>query len=305
MEPALKQRLLGAVVLIALAIIFVPMFLGGSGEQPGSTTIDMQIPPQPERDFETRMLPVDPTPAAPTPAKDPAPVTREPVASIDTATAPPVAPPPAAVTEPVPATPPQAAPPAAVETKPAAPEPTPVAAGQAAIGNYLVHLGVYAEAGNAQELVAALKRAGFPAFQEPVDMKGKPARRVRVGPYTDRAEAEAARIRIKQIRADVPGSVVATSTDISRDQAQTAATTARAGGWAVQLGAFGAEADAKALAKRLQGAGFTSFVDPIATEGKTLWRVRAGPEVDRSKADTLRNRIKEKLKLDGLVVTQP
>ena len=38
--------------------------------------------------------------------------------------------------------------------------------------------------------------------------------------------------------------------------------------------------------------------------GSTLWRVRAGPEVDRGAADKLRASIKDKLKLDGMIVTQ-
>jgi glutathione S-transferase len=42
----------------------------------------------------------------------------------------------------------------------------------------------------------------------------------------------------------------------------------------------------------------------IDAETGTLWRVRAGPEADRGNADKLKGRIKEKLKLDGMVVTQ-
>ena len=60
MEPALKQRLLGAVVLIALAIIFVPMILSSNGPNHESGTVDLEIPPAPNREFETRVLPVDP-----------------------------------------------------------------------------------------------------------------------------------------------------------------------------------------------------------------------------------------------------
>ena len=55
MDSALKQRLLGAAVLIALAIIFVPMFFSGTPPKTdGTTTQSLNIPPAPERNFETR-----------------------------------------------------------------------------------------------------------------------------------------------------------------------------------------------------------------------------------------------------------
>jgi DedD protein len=78
---------------------------------------------------------------------------------------------------------------------------------------------------------------------------------------------------------------------------------ARAGGWAVQLGAFKTAEDANMLRGRLQTAGFVAYVDKLTAE-QTLWRVRAGPETDRANADKLRARIKDKLKLDGLIVAQ-
>jgi DedD protein len=198
-----------------------------------------------------------------------------------------------------------------------APEPTPdaapakpassaqIEAGKGADGRFLVHLGVYAASGNANDLVAQLKKSGFPAFAETVDFKGKPAQRVRVGPFADRAEAEAARIRIKQVRSDVPSSIVGSAEDAKADAPATAVASAEAGGWAVQLGAFGTAEDANKLSGRVRAAGFAAFVDKFVAENKTLWRVRAGPEVDRGNAEKLRDRIKDKLKVDGIVVSQP
>ena len=55
---------------------------------------------------------------------------------------------------------------------------------------------------------------------------------------------------------------------------------------------------------RLKAAGFVAFVDKVGAETGTLWRVRAGPEADRGNADKLKGRIKDKLKMDGMVVTQ-
>jgi len=52
METTLKQRLIGAAVIIALAVIFVPMILDGSGQQ-DSMVINMEVPPEPTFTFES------------------------------------------------------------------------------------------------------------------------------------------------------------------------------------------------------------------------------------------------------------
>lgn len=294
MDSALKQRLLGAAVLIALAIIFVPMIFSGSGPVQESATVNLEIPPAPDREFETRVMTVDANNRDPGATPVPAPA-AEPVVAVDV--------PAPAQTEPAVAAAPE--PEAAVPATAATPEmPDPPAAGVAANGNFLVHLGIYAAASNATELVDTLKRAGLPAFAEATEFQGKAAQRVRVGPYASRADAEASRIRIKQLKPDVPGSVVARSTDATADAPATAVAATRAGSWAVQLGAFKTEDDANKLRARLRGAGFASWVDKLAAEQQVLWRVRAGPETDRANAEKLRDRIKEKLKVDGLIVTQ-
>jgi len=313
MDLSLKQRLLGAAVLIALAVIFVPMLISGSAPQKSAEmeTSTLAIPPAPDREFQTRVLPVDPSAANPTapastpasaPPPSPAPET---IATVDTATAPKPAPPPAT---PAPAQVATATPPKPVPAKPEPAKPEPEAAkpapGQAANGRYYVNLGVYASSKNAQDLVASLKKGGFPAATEASEVQGKPAERVRVGPFADRAAAEAARLRIKQAQPSVPGSVVATAEDAKADAPASALPAGRAGGWAVQLGALKTAEDANKLRDRVKNAGFVAFVDKVDANGTTLWRVRAGPEVDRGAAEKLRAGIKDKLKLDGIVVTQ-
>ena len=51
MDSALNTRLLGVAVLIALLIIFVPMFLGSSPPKEASAIQNLDIPPLPERKF--------------------------------------------------------------------------------------------------------------------------------------------------------------------------------------------------------------------------------------------------------------
>lgn len=54
METTLKQRLIGAAVIIALAVIFVPMILDGSGREQ-SVALNMEVPPEPTFTFESEL----------------------------------------------------------------------------------------------------------------------------------------------------------------------------------------------------------------------------------------------------------
>ena len=54
METTLKQRLIGAAVIIALAVIFVPMILDGSGRQE-SVALNVEVPPEPTFTFDSEL----------------------------------------------------------------------------------------------------------------------------------------------------------------------------------------------------------------------------------------------------------
>jgi DedD protein len=54
METTLKQRLIGAAVIIALAVIFVPMILDGSGRKE-SVALNMEVPPEPTFTFDSKL----------------------------------------------------------------------------------------------------------------------------------------------------------------------------------------------------------------------------------------------------------
>ena len=59
------------------------------------------------------------------------------------------------------------------------------------------------------------------------------------------------------------------------------------GAWAVQVGAFGSTGAADKVVNQLRSAGFRAYVSPVQRGGKTLYRVRVGPEPERPRADAL------------------
>lgn len=333
MDSALKQRLIGAAVLVALAMIFLPMLLKGPDvADPDAARVPLDMPAAPDQEFETRELPLTlPVPEAPEggvlgldtappgdnnpdglvtlgpdgrpmggspaePAPDALiePVDDEPVAAVDAASGEPMAPGPET---PVAATPAPAAAPAA-----------PLPAGTAG-GRYVVNVGSFSNLANARALADKLRAQGLPLTSESVDVAGKPAMRLRVGPYAERTVAEAARLRVEDVTG---GSAPVIALDAGVAPAATPgapaprAAAAANVGFAVQLGALSSEADASALRDRAKAAGFVAFHQRINTDRGAVWRVRVGPEADRAAADRLREQVAGKLGLkDAIVVPHP
>ena len=60
MDTSLKQRLVGAAVLIALAVIFLPMLVNGPAPDSGVSDVPLDIPTEPgASDMQTRDLPLE------------------------------------------------------------------------------------------------------------------------------------------------------------------------------------------------------------------------------------------------------
>ena len=62
MDLTLKYRIVGAAVLLSLAVIFVPMVLDGSGQK-SVTKVDLEIPPEPALIFSDELEQQVQTPA--------------------------------------------------------------------------------------------------------------------------------------------------------------------------------------------------------------------------------------------------
>lgn len=76
-------------------------------------------------------------------------------------------------------------------------------------------------------------------------------------------------------------------------------------GWVVQLAALSNKDNAMALRERLRGLGYTAFVEETKTAQGTQFRVRVGPELERSNADNLRARLEQQVQIKGIVMRYP
>jgi cell division septation protein DedD len=76
------------------------------------------------------------------------------------------------------------------------------------------------------------------------------------------------------------------------------------GAFVVQLGSFADEANARKLADRLHGAGFKAFVDHPPGAG-TRYRVRIGPHLSEHEAEQVEQRLKRDLSISGRVLHYP
>ena len=335
----MKTRLLGAAVLIALEVIFVPMFFSGSPPAPGSDqSVSLAIPPAPDRDLQTKTMSLNPDTATatssaapvssdriatvnidsnrprdveldPEAGRKPAPTTvtvgsgaspSQPVIAQRDATTPATPTP----TEQAPAAKPAVATASPAKPTPAEPKPTP--SSTAGHGSYTLNLSAYANASGAEKLQQRVRALGYPVTGRSITRAGKPRTLVIAGPFETRTAAEAARLKITQAIPGVPAKLEqdAQVADTAAP-APAAASSGKAGGWAVQLVAVSSHADANALRDKLRAAGFDGFVDSVQSGGKTLWRVRAGPQTQRADAQRVHDQIKAKLGMDGNVVSVP
>ncbi len=191
MDIRLKQRLVGAVVLVALGVIFIPMVLQPPEQVQGPAT---DIPAQPAGNFKDRLATAVPTPT-PVPDEPPRQVLPPPDAPAT------VAPLPAAST-PTTAVAPKVETPAAVaelsNAEAVVSTPDKELAATAGPNAWVVQVGVFSQEANAQALAKTLRARGHATFVERFAGKTSPNYRVRLGPFKDRATADALRARLKR-----------------------------------------------------------------------------------------------------------
>ncbi|MBD3610366.1 MAG: SPOR domain-containing protein [Gammaproteobacteria bacterium] len=179
-EKRLKQRMIGAIVLVSLAVIFIPMLLKGP-ETLNTPIITSNIPPKPER--KTEIIPIKPIPPRPQ---------QKPISVIP-------------VKEDSPEARPEAAPapekPKSKTQKPAieaAPDTSTPESRLASLQGWVVQVGSFSRKKNALNLQNKLRKKQFAAFVEAYSSKSGTRYRVRVGPETSSAKAKSLATTIKK-----------------------------------------------------------------------------------------------------------
>ena len=204
-----RQRLIGATVLVAVAVIGLPMLLD-TAPRPVSADLPIEIP----RKESAPPLPAPRAPTVPVERADGTPA--EPSAAASAAASRPAAraelPP--EVREETPSPPTKAAPPPP-EPKPVAKPPVArpapaadaaraeallegrAASTPAAEGRFVVQVGAFAEGSSARDARAKVEKLGLKTYTQVVETKDGKRIRVRVGPYAERAEADRAAAKLR------------------------------------------------------------------------------------------------------------
>jgi len=341
MDKVLKRRLIGASILIALAVIFVPMLLvdPDSVEQGSGDGVD--IPPMPESARQVRRIPLDPEAARV--AEDESGVTepgREAAADAagqsESETAP-VRPDDAIVLRPD------------LEASRQGP-PTDDGGSMAEPGEAAVDPDADPEAG---EPAPASRPEGQRDDEAPESRPAEPAAPiseaqagrddialgdwvVQVASFGSRESADQVRDRLEALGHRVARDEIVRGQSLlhrlrtgpyaSREAAERArrqiATTVagvepivrevdgdlQAGmdaGFAVQVGSFVSPDNAESETGRLNDLGFDAFRFSEQVGERTIWRVVVGPVDERAAAEALASRLVEQAGVDGLVISYP
>jgi len=191
-DRALKERIIGAVVLVVFAVLVVPIFLDGTSDEQEIVSEAVTLPGQNSQNRTQQTVVLDRDRSVPVPASS----APAPAAAASEVLAEPVSEPPASVTEQAPAEKQDA--PVAPQQEPvevqaaaaATPAPTPEAT-TSSTGMWAVQLGSFANQENAERLAASLRDQGYAAFLSQLKTDSGALHRVRIGPQKDRDSAEA------------------------------------------------------------------------------------------------------------------
>jgi DedD protein len=205
MEQKLKQRLVGAIVLVSLAVIFIPIILEGPDNEWSPRSHSMPEPPRMDygADMELALPPVETPEAGDIEALEAGePETLEEPA-VAAAPEPPAAQPPEDVTAapgPAYSSPPAAAPERKTDSAPVPPP------------GWYIQVGSFSQKMNAEGLRDRLQAAGHTTRLQAINIGKAQVYRVLVGPAASRAGAEqqnsrlATQQQIKGIIIEYPGS---------------------------------------------------------------------------------------------------
>lgn len=339
MDKALKQRLVGASVLIILAVIVLPMLLSGRSDTLKQESRQIELPPKPEElSIETRRFPVGVSDKASkttrqesispdadedqnqVPIVDNSQViagTANPGPVVEAESGPDMNAVSIAETEAMQSNesagsesvvsnntvvkPPDVTSITLKSGRPQNLEVTDTAGQSRDTPRYLVQVGSFSSEKNAIVLSERLRNDKFPVLMDVVDRVAGRLYRVRVGPYAERSEADAVVASLRSKMSELSPRVLDLRPSDSSPVSTPSDPLVR---WVVQVGSFNNSGSAEALVAELRLSGLAAFSEKVTSADGTVFKVRIGPELDRSKAADLARKVKAEHNLDGFVTTQ-
>jgi DedD protein len=176
MDRSLKERVIGAIVLVVLAVLIVPVFLDGTADDTEIVSQIVSLPGQNAQENMTQIVVLNRDRAEPVPMSAPASAPQE--------TKP----------EHIISKPREAAKKTVSAPVNAAKE-LPIAT-ESSTGMWAVQLGSFSNQENAERLAADLRKQGYAAFLSQLDTGSRALHRVRIGPQKDRDGAESVAARL-------------------------------------------------------------------------------------------------------------
>ena len=301
MDLVLKQRLVGAAVIIALVVIFVPMIFDDSNST-RNQTISIEIPGEPD-ELKHKVLSIDSKSTQTDeqlvekqqaqqeefPAKI---KTQETIIEVlDNSQK----------QNPIVSEPPE---PVATETSDHKldnstvenSESITVAQKPQINGVYRVKLGSFSQQKNAQQLKARIIHNGMQAIVEKDLATG--FYKVYSQQFDSMAEAAKASQNIQNLKLNIGKPSIEGLNQQQLQQAERQLDT----GWIIQIGSFSNKINSIKLRDKIRKKGFVTFVDEIKNSRNQLrYRVRVGPYATRNEAQENMQAIKKKMNLNGLI----
>ena len=293
MDRQLKQRVVGAGLLVAFGVIFIPIFLDNGGVE-SPVPPSMNIPPAPTEDVSQR------APA----------LGEEAIAEMESQADQDVELPPSRVqagegssAEPTPIAMPSESgePPLAVETL----EDGRVVDGAAPMVEAPVTGEPQAprmQAPTARQVDEPVAGAKLPSHLDPAPLRSSTAA---AKPREVEAAAALAmpKSTVKPVQPKLdPKSASVAKPPAAKLVAATKPAVPAVGGWTVQLGSFASDLNAKKLVDKLKAAGYKAYTEPRLEQGATVFKVRVGPTPGKAEAERLRQRIEAQFEARGMLV---
>ncbi|WP_404355387.1 SPOR domain-containing protein [Methylotuvimicrobium sp. KM1] len=329
MDQELKQRLIGAVVITALAAIFVPMLFDDPIEESGQLVNELALPEPPVQEFAktAERLPDSSRPQWTEESVDEAepdadevegltpeeleyigpvddgselkPIDKKKLPSSLTETDKPTE-----IAENAPVSEVRVPKTESAETLPIA-----------ELVTWYIQPGSFSKKDNAFALRDKLRSQGFPAAVEEIDIRGGKSYRVLVGPETDKSKAQALKTRLDAdnnlksllLSVNKPKAIEpSAAAQISQSAPQQRGPAASTGmvKWYIQLGSFSKQENADSLRDKLRAKGFPAAVTEVDTAQGKAYRLRVGPELDKKRAETQLMQLDSQHSLKGFLVSE-